>query len=29
MREWVYSPYLIDGHAVPVCTGVTFIYNQR
>jgi hypothetical protein len=26
---WKYSPYLIDGEAVPVCTGVNFIYSQR
>jgi len=25
---WQYSPYLIDGQARPVCTAVTFIYNQ-
>ncbi len=29
MRDWVYSPILLDGVAVPVCTGVTFIYRQR
>jgi hypothetical protein len=26
---WKYSPYLVDGEAVPVCTAVTFIYSQR
>ncbi|HEX7699392.1 MAG TPA: hypothetical protein VF403_01640, partial [Kofleriaceae bacterium] len=26
---WKYAPYLVDGEAVPVCTGVTFIYSQR
>ncbi len=25
--EWRYRPYLIEGKAVPVCTGVTFIYQ--
>ena len=29
MRQWVYTPYLVDGEAVPVCTPVTFIYSQR
>ena len=26
---WRYSPYLVDGQAVPVCTAVTFIYTQK
>lgn len=27
MRDWRYKPYLVNGHAVPVCTSVTFIYR--
>jgi hypothetical protein len=27
--SWLYSPYMIDGQAVAVCTSVTFIYTQR
>jgi hypothetical protein len=27
--QWAYSPYLVDNTPVPVCTGVTFIYNQH
>jgi hypothetical protein len=27
MQQWVYSPYTIDGVAVPVCTSVTFSYH--
>jgi TonB family protein len=29
MQQWRYSPYMIDGKPVPVCTSVTFIYTQR
>jgi hypothetical protein len=29
IQQWVYSPYSVDGQAVPVCTNVTFIYSQR
>lgn len=29
MQQWVYAPYLDDGHAVPVCTDERFIYHQR
>jgi hypothetical protein len=29
MHEWRYEPYAIDGVPMSVCTGVTFIYNQR
>jgi protein TonB len=29
MRTWKYSPFEVNGNAVPVCTSVTFIYNQR
>jgi hypothetical protein len=29
MRAWVYTPMLIDGAPVAICTSVTFIYNQR
>jgi len=28
MRAWQYSPYRVNGNAVPVCTAVTFIYRQ-
>lgn len=28
ISEWRYAPYKVDGEAVPVCTGVTFIYSQ-
>ena len=26
--EWRYKPYNVNGKPVPVCTAVTFIYNQ-
>jgi hypothetical protein len=26
---WKYKPYEIEGHVVPVCTAVTFIYSQK
>lgn len=29
MRGWKYRPFKVNGKAVPVCTSVTFIYNQR
>ena len=29
MRGWKYRPFMVNGRAVPVCTSVTFIYNQR
>ncbi len=29
IRQWIYSPYLVDDKPVPVCTAVTFIYSQR
>jgi hypothetical protein len=29
LQHWRYSPYVVDGEAVPVCTAVTFIYSQR
>ncbi|MBA3539283.1 MAG: hypothetical protein H0T79_06615 [Deltaproteobacteria bacterium] len=29
MQQWVYSPYLVDGVAVPMCTAVSFIYVTR
>lgn len=29
MKTWVYSPFLNEGRAAPVCTAVTFIYTQR
>lgn len=28
MNAWAYSPYRVNGVAVPVCTAVTFIYRQ-
>lgn len=29
MRTWRYEPFQVNGEPVPVCTAVTFIYNQR
>ncbi len=29
MSEWRYSPYLVDGVGVRVCTSVTFIFRVR
>lgn len=29
MQGWRYQPYLVDGAPAPVCTHVTFIYDQR
>jgi hypothetical protein len=29
MQQWLYSPFLVDGQPVPVCTEITFVYNQR
>ena len=29
MREWRYTPYLLDGQPIPICSYVTFIYSQR
>jgi len=28
MSRWVYRPYIDDGHAVPVCSSVQFVYTQ-
>ncbi|HEY4175217.1 MAG TPA: hypothetical protein VGM90_00225 [Kofleriaceae bacterium] len=28
MLEWRYSPYMVDGVRVPVCTAVSFFYRQ-
>lgn len=28
MKQWKYRPFKVNGKAVPVCTSVTFIYNQ-
>jgi hypothetical protein len=28
MKLWRYSPYVVNGKQVPVCTAVTFIYSQ-
>lgn len=27
-KTWRYRPFMINGHATPVCTAVTFIYRQ-
>jgi len=29
MYAWRYRPFLVDGEPTPVCTAVTFIYEQR
>jgi periplasmic protein TonB len=29
MRGWKYRPFSVDGQAKPVCTSVTFIYQQK
>jgi TonB family protein len=29
MRTWRYEPFTVNDEAVPVCTSITFIYNQR
>jgi hypothetical protein len=29
MRLWKYTPYQVNGKAVPVCTAITFIYSQK
>lgn len=29
MRSWRYRPFMVNGKPVPVCTSVTFIYNQK
>jgi TonB family protein len=29
MKSWKYRPYSVDGQAKPVCTSVTFIYQQK
>lgn len=28
-KAWEYKPYVIDGKPVPVCTALTFIYQQK
>ncbi len=28
ISEWEYSPFMVNGRPVAVCTGVTMIYNQ-
>lgn len=28
IKKWVYKPYIHQDHAVPVCSGATFIYSQ-
>jgi len=27
--EWRYRPFMVNGKPTPVCTAVTFIYNQK
>jgi hypothetical protein len=27
IHDWVYTPYEIDGRAVPVCTAASFVYK--
>ncbi len=29
MKSWKYRPYSVDGQSKPVCTSVTFIYQQK
>lgn len=29
VSRWRYSPVIDEGHAVPVCTAVTFVYSQN
>ncbi|ACY17432.1 energy transducer TonB [Haliangium ochraceum] len=29
MRSWRYRPYVVGGEPAPVCTRVTFVYEQR
>ena len=29
MRDWRYTPYLVNGAPTPVCTAITFIYQQH
>ena len=29
MRNWKYRPFMVNGKAAPVCTAVTFIYQQK
>jgi hypothetical protein len=29
MRDWRYRPYTRDGHSIPVCGIVTFIYSMK
>ena len=29
IRAWRYSPYMVDGVALAVCTRVIFVYSQR
>jgi len=29
MMQWAYKPYVVDGVAIPVCSGITFIYTQH
>jgi periplasmic protein TonB len=29
MKNWKYRPFTVDGQAKPVCTSVTFIYQQQ
>jgi TonB family protein len=29
IASWTFPPYLDEGHPVPVCSAVTFVYSQR
>ena len=29
MQKWAYRPVIVDGQPTPVCSAVTFIFNQR
>ena len=29
IRAWRYSPFIVDGQPIPVCTSVSFVYTQR
>jgi hypothetical protein len=29
VRTWVYTPFEVEGVAIPVCTTITFVYTQR
>lgn len=29
MRQWRYSPYIVNDTPVPICVAITFVYTQR